>query len=111
MASNVDKEENMSETPNGIKFTDEERKELTDLQTSYGKVVFNLGKMYVERLSMERAFAILSEQEKTLQSQLDDCQKKERSWTEKMAAKYGDGSLDTLNGVFIPDQNSPTPRA
>lgn len=87
-----------------VKFTEEEQKELSDLQTGYSQVIFEFGKMYLERLNIEKAFSQLAEIEKTLQDKLMDYRKKEDEWTKKMADKYGDGSLDVVNGTFIPQE-------
>ena len=89
-----------------VKFNEEERKELSELQTGYSQVIFEFGKMYLERLNIEQAFAQLAEMEKGLQDKLMDYRKREEDWTKKMAEKYGDGSLDIINGTFIPSETS-----
>ena len=87
-----------------VKFTEEEQKELSELQTGYTQVTFEFGKMYLERLNIEKAFAQLAEIEKGLQDRLIEYRKREDEWTKKMAEKYGDGSLDIVNGTFIPTE-------
>jgi len=91
--------------PEPVKFTDEEKKELMDLQTGYTQVVFEFGKMYLERLNIEKAFSRMAEFEKSLQDKLVEYQKKEEDWTNKMAEKYGNGSLNVVDGTFIPEES------
>lgn len=91
-----------------IKLTQEEIDEVRKIQEGYRDTIFSLGKLYLHRLNMESAFKELSTTEESLQKKMDDLQKSESSWTEKISKKYGDGNLDMEKGEFIPLSNSST---
>ena len=76
-------------------FSEPELKEIKDLRLSLDTLIFQLGRISVEKIKLEEA-------ENNLKNQLKDLEKKEVSIAKKLASKYGKGSIDIETGSFIP---------
>ena len=79
-----------------IKFTEQEIKELKDLQSEYQKVIYNWGQIQVER-------KILETREGEIESIYTSLNQKEKVLMDSLSAKYGDGTLNLENGTFTPN--------
>jgi hypothetical protein len=93
-------------TNSPIKLSSDEIKEITDIQKKYQEVVFSLGELYLYRMGMEKVFESLSKTEGDLVKKHEETKKIETDWMEKISKKYGDGNLDIVNGLFIPENTS-----
>ena len=78
-----------------ISFSKEELKEIKDLRLSLDRLIFQLGRISVEKIKLEEA-------ENDLKNQLKNLEKKEASIAKKLSSKYGKGSMDIETGSFIP---------
>lgn len=78
-----------------IKFNDEELKEITDLQNLYNTVVYQAGRFYLERLSLE-------EKENQVKSNFEEIRRQEQEIISKLTTQYGQGSINLETGEFTP---------
>lgn len=90
---------------NIIKFTDEEMSEIKKLNTSYQDVIFQLGRLFIEKNELNNAQSKLLEKENQLKTNYYDLEKTEQSIMNNLVNKYGTGKLDIKNGTFTPDQS------
>ena len=85
-----------------VKFSDEELKELKDIQNSYFNIQGELGRISITKLRAKQQFESLSEKEDSLQAEFIEAQNKEKAFIDKINKKYGDGVLDPETGTFTP---------
>ena len=78
-----------------IKFTEDELKEIQNLQTSYNQITMALGQNTIAKHNIEA-------REEALKTTLEDTRKKEQEMAQSLNEKYGKGSLDIESGVFTP---------
>jgi len=78
-----------------VKFTEEEMKQIKDIQDSYFDIQSEFGHLQLTRIKMDT-------KEKELIKTLGDIEKTEKNFLEKITKKYGEGSLDPETGVFNP---------
>ena len=78
-----------------IKFTEDELKTISDLQTSYNQITMAMGQIAISKLNME-------ERETVIKSTLLDTRNKEEEIAKTFTEKYGKGSLDISTGEFTP---------
>jgi len=84
-----------------VKFTDEEMKELKQIQESYVEVQNNLGQTQVSILRLEQQRDNLFNYENTLKEKFFKVQEDEKKFIEKVTEKYGDGELNPNTGEFL----------
>jgi len=84
-----------------VKFTDEEMKELKEIQESYVEVQNNLGQTQVSILRLEQQRDNLFNYENTLKEKFFKVQEDEKKFIEKVTEKYGDGELNPNTGEFL----------
>ena len=100
-----------------IKMTDEEITEIRKLQEKFQQNIFQLGQNTIQKIQAEdvlknvkiQAEDLLkntTEQEIKLAESWLSLQKEENKITEKLLAKYGEGSLDLQSGTFISEKPS-----
>ena len=87
-----------------IKFTEEELKNLKDLQSNYHQITLAMGNLSLSRINLDK-------QEETLIKALEDERNKENELAKVLTEKYGKGSLNSETGEFTPEPTpeSPTP--
>jgi len=85
-----------------IKITQEELQGTLDLQKRFQDLVFEFGKLYVEKIQVENVIKDITERENKLQDEWKSLQSKENDAIQAFYKKYGDGSLDLKNALFIP---------
>ena len=85
-----------------VKFTEDEMKQLTELQQTYAAVQNTLGQLSVSRIRLNQEADNLDEAENKLRTDFVETQQKERDFVQSINAKYGDGNLDLNTGVFTP---------
>tara|TARA_B110000858_G_C17493530_1_gene332723 strand:- start:269 stop:556 length:288 start_codon:yes stop_codon:yes gene_type:complete len=78
-----------------IKFTEDELKSISDLQTSYNQITMAMGQISISRINMD-------ERESQLTSTLVETRAKEEEIAKGLTEKYGKGTLDINNGEFTP---------
>ena len=87
-----------------VKFSEEELKELGDLQTSYQEKQGLLGQLSVQRILLNQQIEGLETRQTELEGEYEEVQQTERDLVQKLNEKYGPGQLDPQTGVFTPIQ-------
>ena len=85
-----------------IKFSEEELKSLSDLQSSYQQKQLQFGQLRVQRLLVQQQLDSISDAEAKLEVEYGDVQETERNLVKQLNEKYGPGNLDPQTGVFTP---------
>ena len=81
--------------PSTIKFTEEETKEITGILDGFDHAIVAFGKLYLQKVQMEK-------QENDLKHEYQLLQEQEKSFLDKIVVKYGEGAYDPSTGVFTP---------
>jgi hypothetical protein len=89
---------------NVIKLTDEELVQLNELKNDIQKTIFSLGELYLEKMELDSIIKTMSEKETELRNGMQSTKKKESEFIDKILDKYGEGSLNLADGVFIPTE-------
>ena len=97
------------EASNEIKFSDEELKELGELQTSYQEKQAQLGQIAVQKILLGQQVEAIDNRQVELEGEYEAVQQSERDLVQKLNEKYGPGQLDPQSGVFtpIPQEEAP----
>ena len=85
-----------------VKFTEEELKEISVLQSTYLDIQNKLGQLSVNSIRLQQQLNEINKTEESLQNQFIDTQKNESQLIQKINQKYGDGNLNLETGVFTP---------
>ena len=84
--------------PEEVKFTEEELKQVQDIQRSYQSVQNQFGELKMAQIRLD-------EQEIELENSLKSIQEKEKTFLDSITDKYGQGSLNPETGVFTPEKS------
>ena len=84
--------------PEEVKFTEEELKQVQNIQRSYQNVQNQFGQLKMAQIRLD-------EQEIELENSLKSIQEEEKKFLEAITEKYGEGSLNSETGVFTPVEN------
>ena len=97
------------EASNEIKFSEEELKELGELQTSYQEKQAQLGQIAVQKILLGQQVEAIDNRQVELEGEYEAVQQSERDLVQKLNGKYGPGQLDPQSGVFtpIPQEEAP----
>ena len=97
------------EASDEIKFSEEELKELGDLQTSYQEKQAQLGQIAVQKILLGQQVEAIDNRQVELEGEYEAVQQSERDLVQKLNEKYGPGQLDPQSGVFtpIPQEEAP----
>ena len=90
------------EASDEIKFSEEELKELGELQTSYQEKQAQLGQIAVQKILLNQQVEAIENRQTELESEYEAVQQSERDLVQKLNEKYGPGQLDPQTGVFTP---------
>ena len=93
---------------NTIKMTDGELAEIRMLQEKLQQKIFQLGQLYLQKMQTELAVKDVNEQEVKMRDEWTGIQKMENELIDKLVKKYGEGSIDPINGTFVPDKKTTT---
>jgi len=85
-----------------IKFTEQEIAEIRMLQGKFQEKQFEFGRFHLERMHLLKLVKELEDQERKAEEEFGQIQGMETSLLERLTQKYGEGSLDLSNGMFIP---------
>ena len=97
------------EASNEIKFSEEELKELGELQTSYQEKQAQLGQIAVQKILLGQQVEAIENRQVELEGEYEAVQQSERDLVQKLNEKYGPGQLDPQSGVFTPIPQEETP--
>ena len=84
--------------PEAVKFTEEELKQVQDIQQSYANVQNQFGQLKMAQIRLD-------EQEVELEESLKSIQTEEKKFLDGITEKYGEGSLNSETGVFTPNKS------
>tara|TARA_Y100001937_G_C6936274_1_gene248254 strand:+ start:259 stop:537 length:279 start_codon:yes stop_codon:yes gene_type:complete len=84
--------------PEEIKFTEEELKQVQNIQRSYMAVQTQFGQLKMSQIKLD-------EQEVDLEEALKSVQSEEKKFLDGITDKYGQGTLNPETGVFTPTEN------
>jgi len=84
--------------PEEVKFTEEELKQVQDIQQNYLNVQNQFGQLKMAQIRLD-------EQEVELEDALKSIQDKEKKFLDGVTKKYGDGTLNPETGVFTPNKS------
>ena len=87
-----------------IKMTEEELTEVRMLQDKFQQKIFQLGQLSLQRLQVTMVLKRISEQEPKLEEEWINLQKEENDLINQLLNKYGEGSLDLKEGIFISEK-------
>jgi chromosome segregation ATPase len=90
------------EASDEIKFSEEELKELGDLQQSYQEKQAQLGQIAVQKIILNQQVEAIENRQVELEGEYEEVQQTERDLVQKLNEKYGPGQLDPQSGVFTP---------
>ena len=81
-----------------VKFTEEELKQVQNIQRSYMAVQTQFGQLKMSQIKLD-------EQEVDLEEALKSVQSEEKKFLDGITDKYGQGTLNPETGVFTPTEN------
>ena len=90
------------EASDEIKFSEEELKELGDLQTSYQEKQVILGQLAVQWILLNQQLEALDIRTEEVETEYQTVQQEEQDIVKTLNEKYGPGQLDPTTGVFTP---------
>ena len=85
-----------------VKFSDEELKDLEQLQNDYSQKQVELGQVHVQRLLLNEQIEELHNKQSALEQEYIQIQGREKQLVDALNQKYGPGQLDPETGVFTP---------
>ena len=80
-----------------------EIEEIKNIQTKYLQIQQGIGQIRVSLIKLEQQKELLIGAENDLNSQFVDAQKNEQEFVKSLSDKYGNGTLDLDNELFIPN--------
>ena len=97
------------EASDEIKFSDEELKDLGELQQSYQDKQAMLGQIAVQKILLNQQVEAIENRQAEWEGEYEEVQQTERDLVQKFNEKYGPGQLDPQTGVFtpIPQEEAP----
>ena len=84
--------------PEEVKFTEEELKQVQNIQTSYANVQNQFGQLKLAQIRLDN-------QEVDLEDALKQIQSEEKKFLDGITSKYGQGTLNPETGVFTSTEN------
>lgn len=90
-----------------VKMDDAVMAEIKMLQAKINESVYKMGMLQIEKMELDQRVNNFVDKEKSIKEEWTSLQKLEQSLLDKIVQKYGEGSLDLSNGVFIANE-SPT---
>ena len=84
--------------PEEVKFTEEEMKQVQNIQRSYQNVQIQFGQLKMSQIKLD-------EQEVDLEDAYKNIQSEEKKFLDGITSKYGQGSLNPETGVFTPTKS------
>tara|TARA_Y100000593_G_C4299032_1_gene332321 strand:- start:1328 stop:1606 length:279 start_codon:yes stop_codon:yes gene_type:complete len=87
-----------------VKFTEEELKEVKEIQQSYFNTQNQFGQIKLAKLRLEEQLSVLTQNEDEIHKAFVDTQSKEKEFLDGITKKYGEGSLNPETGEFTPNK-------
>jgi len=87
--------ETLPTTLTSTKFTTDEQGEIKSIRDGFDRATITFGNIYLQKLELEK-------HENQLRKEFELLQDQEKSFLDKIVAKYGEGTYDQATGVFTP---------
>ena len=84
--------------PEEVKFTEEELKQVQNIQASYSNIQNQFGQLKMAQIRLDN-------QEIDLENSLQKIKEEEKKFLDSITDKYGQGTLDPETGVFTPTES------
>ena len=84
--------------PEEVKFTEEELKQVQDIQVNYQDIQNQFGQLKLAQIRLDN-------QEVDLEDALKKIQNNEEKFLNEITEKYGQGTLNPDTGVFTPSES------
>ena len=78
-----------------VKFTDDELKEIREIQQLFNTVIRQAGSFYLEKVEFEQ-------KQQTVEDNYNEVKKRETELVSKLTTKYGQGQINLETGEFTP---------
>ena len=85
--------------PEEVKFTEEELKQIQNIQQSYATIQNQFGQLKLAQIRLD-------EQEVELEDALKQIQSEEKKFLDEITKKYGEGTLNPETGEFTPNKSN-----
>ena len=82
------------------KFTEEEIKQIKDIQDGYFDIQNQFGQLSLAKLRLNQQLEVFDTNEDNLNKEFITIQENENTFLAGITKKYGEGSLDPETGVF-----------
>jgi len=96
--------EKLEEKQSEVKFTEDELKQVQDIQVSYAETTNKFGQVTIAKLRLSQQEESLDEEQNRLSEALVKIQEDEQKFLDGITKKYGQGSLNPDTGVFTPNK-------
>jgi predicted nuclease with TOPRIM domain len=97
--------EKFEEKQKEAKFSEEELKEIQEIQVSYSNITNRFGQLSVTKLRLQEQLQSLDKQYDELTKNLTEIQENETKLLDEITKKYGQGTLNPETGIFIPNKS------
>ena len=87
------------------KFTEEELKQVKEIQDKYFDIQNQFGLASITKLRLEKQMDNLMQQEQDLAKSFTEIQENERKFLDEITKKYGQGTLNPETGEFVPNKS------
>ena len=84
-----------------IKIDEKEIKQIKDNREENSKMMFDFGKIKLERINLEHRMRELDKIESDMSAKYKGNMTKERKIADKLKEKHGEGYVDLAKGLFI----------
>ena len=91
--------------PEEVKFTEEELKQVQNIQANYVNVQNQFGQLKMAQIRLEEQELSLSKEHENLVESLKNIQSEEKKFLDGITEKYGQGTLNPETGVFTSTEN------
>jgi len=91
--------------PEEVKFTEEELKQVQEIQNEYSSIQNTFGQLKMAKLRLEEQMDNLNKNEHDNLKKLSEISDKEKKFLDEITKKYGQGTLNPETGVFSPTEN------
>ena len=97
--------EKLQEKQSEIKFTEEELKQVQNIQSEYSSIQNTFGQLSISKERLKQQEELLLKQHNDLFSNFGKVQEDEQKFLDTITEKYGQGSLNPETGVFTPNKS------
>jgi|TARA_R100000315_G_C5078471_1_gene45543 hypothetical protein len=97
--------EKLNEKQSEVKFTEEELKQIQNIQKSYANITSQLGQVSIAKIRLQEQELSLAKEDEKIQEKFRNVQQEEQKFLDGITKKYGQGSLNPETGVFTPDKS------